>query len=421
MKEAKKKSSQKEQLPATLKEAVQGRDKFSSPSILGIDINHFKHTLDLFKYSLDYAEAIVNTVREPLVILNKDLQVITANKAFYQTFNLLPEKLENRPFYELGEGELNVPKFKKLLHRVLNKGTSFDNFEIEYHVPNLGKRILMLNARKFYRQINATQTILLAIEDVTRIRHYEKQKDEFAALIMHELKTPVSTISGYLQILQAHLASPDEYNLSTKKKMLGYTDTIQEQVRRLTSLINGLLNSSKIRAVGFDYHEGIFEINDLIDQTIKDVQKTNQSHIISQQGKTTTYVKGDKDRIGQVLINLLINAIRYSPNANKIIVKTSLKDNKVIIGVEDFGIGISKLNQKKVFERFFRLNSSNERSSSANKGKTSASNKQTFYGLGLGLDISTQIIRHHKGKIWVESVEGKGSQFNFSLPTTHHS
>lgn len=95
--------SKKVESPATLKEAVQGRDESSNnSSILGIDIDHFKHTLDLFKYSLDYAEAIVNTVREPLVILNKDLQVITANKAFYQTFNLLPEKLENRPFYELG-------------------------------------------------------------------------------------------------------------------------------------------------------------------------------------------------------------------------------------------------------------------------------------------------------------------------------
>lgn len=91
------------ELPATLKEAVQGRDE-SFDSLLGIDINHFKHTLDLFKYSLDYAEAIVNTVREPLVILNKDLQVITANRAFYQTFDLIPNKLENRPFYELGGG-----------------------------------------------------------------------------------------------------------------------------------------------------------------------------------------------------------------------------------------------------------------------------------------------------------------------------
>ncbi len=96
--------SRKVDLPATLKEAVQGRDVSLNSTILGIDINHFKHTLDLFKYSLDYAEAIVNTVREPLVILNKDLQVITANKAFYRTFDLLPEKLENRPFYELGGG-----------------------------------------------------------------------------------------------------------------------------------------------------------------------------------------------------------------------------------------------------------------------------------------------------------------------------
>lgn len=382
-------------MPATLKEAVQGRDDSISGSLFGIDINHFKHTLDLFKYSLDYAEAIVNTVREPLVILNKDLQVITANRAFYQTFDILPEKLENRPFYELGGGELNVPKFITLLRRVLTKGTSFNDFEIEYTVPKRGKRVLLLNARKFYRQINNTQTILLAIEDVTKTKLYEKQKDEFASIIMHELKTPVSTISGYLQLLHAHLSKRDD------KKLLGYTDDMEVQVHRLTSLINGLLNSSKIRAVGFDYKERIFDINELIAQTIKDVQKTSETHEISHQGKVEGLVKGDADRIAQVLMNLLINAIRYSPNASNIIVTTALKDGRVVISVEDFGIGISKVNQKKVFERFFRLDNSN---------------KETFYGVGLGLDISSQIIKHHKGKMWLESKEGKGSVFSFSLP-----
>jgi two-component system CheB/CheR fusion protein len=392
-----KKTGKKRELPATLKEAVQGRNKSSEKnSVLGIDINHFKHTLDLFKYSLDYAEAIVNTVREPLVVLNKNLQVITANRAFYKTFNVLPEKIENRPFYELGKGELNIPSFKKLLQKVLTKGTSFDNYEIEYYVPKLGKRTLLINARKFYRQINETQTILLAIEDNTVARKYDKEKDEFASIIMHELKGPVSTISGYLQLLQAHLSQQDD------KKLLGYADNIEDQVQRLTSLINGLLNSSNIRAVGFQYSDDtIFDMNELITQIIQDTQKLSDTHRISQEGKIVRYVKGDRNRIGQVLINLLMNAIRYSPNATRVIIKTSFKDGKVIIAVEDFGIGISKENQKKVFERFFRLNDSTE---------------QTFYGVGLGLDISAQIVKHYKGKMWIESKGSDGTIFNFSLP-----
>lgn len=400
-----KKSIKRKELPATLKEAVQGRDESLNSIILGIDINHFKHTLDLFKYSLDYAEAIVNTVREPLVILNKELKVLTANRAFYQTFNLLPDKLENRPFYELGAGELNVPQFRKLLQRVLTKGTSFDNFEIDYHIPKIGKRILLLNARKFYRQINATETILLAIEDVTKIRQYEKQKDDFAAVIMHELKGPVSTIRGYQQLLQAHLSKrTSKETLSSDNKLLGYAEHIGEQTVRLTSLINGLLNSSKIRAVGFDFHDEIFDINELITDTIQDIQKTTPTHMITKEGKVVSYVRGDKDRIAQVLINLLLNAIRYSPNATKIIVRTSLKMGKLVITVEDFGIGISKINQKKVFQRFFRINNAN---------------KETFYGVGLGLDISSQIVNHHKGSMWVDSIEGKGTKFNFSLPLYH--
>lgn len=212
---------------------------------------------------------------------------------------------------------------------------------------------------------------------------------------MHELKGPVSAISGYLQLLEANLVKRND------KKLVGYTESMGIQVHRLTSLINGLLNSSMIRAVGFEFQNEVFEINDLITHAIADVQQTSASHKISQEGDIEMYVKGDRERITQVLTNLLINAIRYSPNAYKVIVRTSLKDNKVIISVEDFGIGISKINQTKVFERFFRSN---------------ITNKETFYGVGLGLDISSQIVHHHKGKIWVESTQGKGSLFNFSLP-----
>lgn len=395
MKQIRKIKYKNNESPATLKEAVQGRKTSPDTTIFGIDINHLKHNIDLLKYSLDYAEAIVNTVREPLVILNKDLQVITANKAFYQTFDLLPEKIENRPFYEMGGGELNIPKFKKLLSQVLTKGISFENFEIEYNLPKLGQRVLCLNARNFYRQINNTQTILLAIEDITQSKNSDKQKDEFAAIIMHELKGPVSTINGYLQLLEAHLSKRDD------KKLLGYTQSMEVQVHRLTSLINGLLNSSQIRSVGFQYKDDIFEINELIRQTVKDVQQTSASHKIIYNGKAERLVKGDRERIGQVLTNLLINAIRYSPNATKVMVETSLANGKVIIGVKDFGIGISNTNQKKVFERFFRLNNASQ---------------ETFHGVGLGLDISAQIIHHYKGKIWVNSTQGKGSQFNFSLP-----
>lgn len=281
------------------------------------------------------------------------------------------------------------------MQKVLTRGTSFNDFEVEYNFSKKGKKFLLLNARKFYRQINATQTILLAIEDVTKARNYDKKKDEFASIVMHELKTPVSTINGYLQLLQAHLSKRDD------KKLLEYTDRMSGEIIRLTSLINGLLNASKIRAVGFDYHEGIFDINELIQQTIQDVQKTSETHIIEQEDKVVGYVKGDRERIYQVLMNLLINAIRYSPNATKILVKTSIEKGKVVIGVRDFGIGISKANQKKVFTRFFRLN---------------ASSKQPYHGVGLGLDISSQIVNHHKGKIWIESTEGKGALFNFSLP-----
>lgn len=230
---------------------------------------------------------------------------------------------------------------------------------------------------------------------MTKIRKYDKQKDEFASVIMHELKTPVSTINGYLQLLQAHLSKKND------KKLLEYADIMEEQVRRLTSLINGLLNVSRIRAVGFEYQEETFEINELITQTVKEVQRTTKSHKIIKENNIIGYIKGDKSRIAQVLINLLTNAIKYSPNATKVLVKLSTNNRKVNICVKDFGVGISKINQKKVFQRFFRIKKSGD---------------STVFGIGLGLDISAQIIKHHKGKLWIESEEGKGTEFNFTLP-----
>jgi signal transduction histidine kinase len=139
----------------------------------------------------------------------------------------------------------------------------------------------------------------------------------------------------------------------------------------------------------------------LIDSTILDFKYTSKSHIVEYSHKSEVSIYADRERIAQVLINLISNAIKYSPQAKKIVVNSTIDKNNVKVSIQDFGLGIPTGEQSKIFGRFFRV-----------KGKK----EKGISGLGLGLYISQEIVTQHKGKLWVESTEGKGSTFYFSLP-----
>jgi PAS domain S-box-containing protein len=192
---------------ATVKEAVQQRITSADHSsiIPGIDMNELKRSLDLLKYALDYSEAIVDSVRVPLVVLNKKLQVLTANRAFYDTFKLTPQETENKSIYKLNGSAWNISKLKVLLEKILPANTHLDNYEVAIEFPHMGRRIMLLNARRTYRQVNNTEAILLAFEDITHRKQLEKQKDDFIGIVSHELKTPLTSVKAFSQLLEKHL------------------------------------------------------------------------------------------------------------------------------------------------------------------------------------------------------------------------
>ncbi|MGN6603858.1 MAG: PAS domain S-box protein, partial [Ginsengibacter sp.] len=244
-------------------------------------------------------------------------------------------------------------------------------------------------------QNSSIHGIIKNYRDVTERRAIEKQKEEFIGIASHELKTPVTSIKAYTQILHDTLVEKkDEASASLLLRM-------DHQIDRLTALIKDLLDVTKITEGQLVLKHEVFDINELVSEVTEDLQMTTQKHrIIKELGELKLWT-GDKERTAQVLVNLLSNAIKYSPSADKVIVRTSSTENEVIVSVQDFGIGISKEMQKKLFTRFFRV--TDETSS-------------TFPGLGLGLFISTEIIRKQKGRIWVESAPNKGSTFSFTLP-----
>jgi len=236
--------------------------------------------------------------------------------------------------------------------------------------------------------------ILHAAMDVTKQVQLQKQKDEFLGIASHELKTPVTSIKAYAQVLERIIRSEgDEKKASMVSKM-------DLQLNRLTSLIGDLLDVTKIQSGKMTFNPVKFDFDLTIADLVEDIQHTTSKHTIDIDLQSNAIVFADKERIGQVIINLLSNAIKYSTDANRIDVKSYVQDSEIIFNVRDYGIGISKESQRLVFDQFYRVGGSMQ---------------HTYPGLGLGLYISAEIIRNEGGRIWVESEEGKGATFYFAL------
>ncbi len=235
---------------------------------------------------------------------------------------------------------------------------------------------------------------VVTVIDVRERKKLEQQKDVFIGMVSHELKTPVTSIKAYAQVLQHRFAKQgDERSASLLGKMDGQLD-------KLTNLIKDLLDITRIDAGKLQYNEERFDFNQLVLEIVEEMQRTTDHMLVLHLAKAVN-ILADRDRIGQILINFISNAIKYSPQSEKILISTKLSKEYVTASVKDFGVGIPKKQQQHVFEKFYRGDETGQSS---------------YPGLGLGLYISSEIAKRHMGKIWVKSTEGKGATFSFSLP-----
>lgn len=230
--------------------------------------------------------------------------------------------------------------------------------------------------------------------DITERKKLEQRKDEFIGIASHELKTPLTSIKGYVQILERIIQQMGDPRLEL------YLKKTNTYIDRLNTLIADLLDVSKIQAGKLQLNYSSFNIKELAEEAIEGIQHMNSHHKIILQEATDIQINGDRQRLEQVFTNLLTNAIKYSPTADKVYVFVEKKGNTVQVKVQDFGVGIAKKEQQKLFQRFYRVESTAKK----------------FSGLGIGLYISCEIVERHGGKMWVESDEGKGSIFYFTLP-----
>jgi two-component system CheB/CheR fusion protein len=221
------------------------------------------------------------------------------------------------------------------------------------------------------------------------------KKDEFISIASHELKTPVTSLKGILQIIERATLKQEEM-----KPLHAFVQKANKQINKLTELIKDLLDVTKIQSGKLELNKTNFDLAALIEECREELQINLPSHQIIIEGDDDTRIKADRNRLEQVMINLVSNAIKYSPDGNKVIIKTEKTDAGIRISITDFGIGIAEEKLSLLFDRFYRVDEKSQR----------------YAGLGLGLFISSEIVKQHKGHINVESEVGKGSTFWFVIP-----
>lgn len=285
----------------------------------------------------------------------------------------------------------------KAFSKAINTGVYF--YEARVLRPDKTMRWVRTQGRVIYDSDKIPVRMLGTIMDITEEKNEQQRKDDFMGIITHELKTPLTSLKAFAQFLYERTEKSGENTSAT------YLLKMVTQINKLNVLVQELLDVTRISSGKMKFNNEQFNINELILEIADQMQITTNKTIIIENNLLNGSIIGDRERTGQVLANLLTNAIKYSPEADKVIVSISGKDNKVICSVTDFGIGIGKENQKYIFDRFYR---------------ESESHANTFPGLGLGLYISSEIIKRQGGKIWVESEKGKGSVFSFSLPVNNH-
>jgi signal transduction histidine kinase len=301
--------------------------------------------------------------------------------------------------------ELEGQPFFDLMKNVYSTGTTYEGKENIAYVENNGeikKGYYNLLYKALYDNDGKVNGIICMGQEVTdqviarkKIEESEKKKDDFIKMASHELKTPVTTIKGYIQLLQS------KYEQSQDKMLTGLLTVIDNQMTRLTKLITHMLDVTKIETGNFYLNKEQFSINELIREITDEIMITALTYNIELDLGDGLMINADKDRISQVLVNLLTNAIKYSPGESRIIIKTYPSGNETVIAIKDFGIGIDSEDHEKIFDRFYRVEGKDEKA---------------FPGFGIGLYIVKEIVSLHEGRIWVESERGNGSCFYFTLP-----
>jgi two-component system cell cycle sensor histidine kinase PleC len=383
-------------------------------------IAHQEDRITALTQLLSYYKEITETVREPFIILDKALCVVTANHAFYHLFKVLKRDTQGKRIYDLGNNQWDAPELRELLERILPKHRVFNNFKVTHDFPTLGRRTMLLNAR----QVDSKQLILLAMEDITsqqkiksdsdkltatltkqrdKLQELNSAKDEFVSLASHQLRTPATVVKQYAAMLN------QGYVGELSKEQKDMVDVVYKSNERQLEIIEDLLRVARVDD-GKVYLEK--SACDVVQQLEKVIHK--QDILFKAREQTVVLHKPSKQIIAfmdqklmlMVLENLLDNAGKYSDLGGKITIKVEQDDSYTTVSIKDTGVGIRKSDRQKLFKKFSRI----DNPLSVSVG-----------GTGLGLYWAKKILDLHEGSIEVASTLHRGSTFTVKVPLATNS
>jgi two-component system CheB/CheR fusion protein len=363
----------------------------------------------------EFAESVINTVREPLIALDQDLRIVKVSRSFYDFFKVKPEDTVGQLIYDLGNKQWDIRKLRELLETILPQNRSFDNYEVEHDFTTIGRRIMLLNARQIQRVSGKDKIILLAIEDITEKKKLEREvltakdvaevanrvKSDFLANMSHELRTPLNSIIGFSEVLEDELLG--ELNPSQREDV----QYILKAGRHLLSLINDILDLAKVESGKMQFEVERISLKEMLGAILamhrEKASRRGVSIDLQMETVADMTLEADERKLKQILFNLLSNAVKFTPDGGSVrIMAMMLPEAKEIeISVEDTGIGIKLEDIPKLFKEFSQLDSVYDKE---------------YGGTGLGLALTKKLVELQGGRIRVVSEFGKGSRFTFVLP-----
>jgi PAS domain S-box-containing protein len=338
----------------------------------------------------------IEKMNQGAVTLGADGVVLYANSSLAALVDIPLEQVIGHLFVDL------IPDTQRLqVTKLIASAWRNQESQGEISLPGKDHGAIPVSLYVNQLEIDGGTALSIIVSDLSLQKEAQEQKkemekkDEFITIASHELKTPVTSIKGYIQLLQFDFQQAGN---SHAADLLGKVDS---QINKLTGLISELLDTRKIENGQLPFHFDYFDFSELLDEIVEETGRVLKQRLVVEERKPGLYLFGDRNKIGQVITNFIDNAGKYSPPETDILIRASLTNGFLALSVKDFGIGIPEEQQAKIFDRFFRVSGKKE---------------NTYSGLGLGLYISAEIIRRHQGRIGVKSEEGKGSEFYFELP-----
>lgn len=354
----------------------------------------------------DFIELIVQTLREPLLVLDSALRVQMVNPAFYKTFQSSATETLGVSLMELGNGQWRIPQLQTLLNEVLAHKSSFEDFEVDHHFPDIGHKVMLLNARQMPVDGYRTVLILLVIEDITARKQAEAALEEkarelarsnaeleqFAYVASHDLQEPLRMVASYVQLLARR------YKGRLDADADDFINFAVDGASRMQLLINDLLAYSRVDRKGHLFEN--VDCGRVLGYVLTDLQMSIEQAQAVITSDVLPVVEGDMVQLIQVFENLLSNSLKFHREVPvRIHISVQHDENFWQFTVQDNGIGIEPVYWERIFLLFERLH-----------------DRASYSGTGIGLAITKKIIERHGGRIWVESQAGTGTQMIFTLP-----